>query len=491
MRYVASLLWLVVLMAMSVPLMAAPTTQYSITLPKANDTTRLNGYLHLKFDGDEDLTCNDITLVLDGKPGIATDCKPIGDREFSYRLQRDRANRTYWAELLGAPFSNAPKTDLPVLVKVGKTALTLEQPTPPLAKAANASDVASGTTTGAPKTVVRTIIVLERYDGILVFWASISVIVVLLLTAFGVYQGLGRDGCIPQMRIEELPFSLGRCQMALWFGLSFAAFCFMYVLVRDTNSLNSESLTLMGISAGTALGAAAIDRTKDETSRIEQAVTNLGLSTRWHVELLYDITHENKSRGGLENWTFLRSLLKDYPPARDRRPRSLPAASKPIDPKLFPGVPADSTLTTYKHLWDRYEATIDPLRSKGFLSDLVTDVNGPTIARWQIVVWTMALATIYVSTTYSTLELPEFGTTLLSLMGISSGVYLGFKVPETQVSKEQAENPEGAAKSLPPVDARPDAATAAAANKGGVNGGLDSEGSGADGEDTSAIKKST
>jgi hypothetical protein len=76
-------------------------------------------------------------------------------------------------------------------------------------------------------------------------------------------------------------------------------------------------------------------------------------------------------------------------------------------------------------------------------------------------------------------------------MGISSGVYLGFKVPETQVPKEQAENPEGAAKNLPPVEAKPDAATAATADKGSVNGGLDSEGGGAEGENANAIRKST
>ncbi|WP_344676433.1 hypothetical protein [Paraburkholderia graminis] len=397
------------------------------------------------------MTCDDITLVLDGKPGIATHCKLIGDREFAYTLQRDRANRAYWGELLGAPFSNAATIDLPVLVKVGKTALIREQPTFASVKSTDIGGAASSAISGTSKVVVKTVIVLQRYDGTLIFWASICVIAVLLLTVFGVYQGLGRDGCIPQMRVKELPFSLGRCQMALWFGLSFAAFCFMYVLLQDTNSLNGESLTLMGISAGTALGAVAIDRTKDETSRIEQAVTNLGLGTRWHVELLYDITHERKSRAGFASWAFLQRHLQGYRPDQGRRPTPLPAAGDSIVPELFPNAPANSTLITYRDLWNRYDATIAPLRSKGFLTDLVTDVNGPTIARWQIVVWTLALATIYVSSTYSTLELPEFGTTLLSLMGISSGVYLGFKVPEKQVSNEQAENPESAAKGLPSV----------------------------------------
>jgi len=49
-------------------------------------------------------------------------------------------------------------------------------------------------------------------------------------------------------------------------------------------------------------------------------------------------------------------------------------------------------------------------------------------------VWTLVLGVIFVGSVYKNLEMPEFSATLLGLMGISSGTYLGFKVPEKQGS---------------------------------------------------------
>jgi hypothetical protein len=44
--------------------------------------------------------------------------------------------------------------------------------------------------------------------------------------------------------------------------------------------------------------------------------------------------------------------------------------------------------------------------------------------------WTLILGVIFVGSVYHNLEMPQFSATLLGLMGISSGTYLGFKVPE-------------------------------------------------------------
>ena len=45
-----------------------------------------------------------------------------------------------------------------------------------------------------------------------------------------------------------------------------------------------------------------------------------------------------------------------------------------------------------------------------------------------MVLFTVLLAVIFVAKTASALVMPEFDTTLLGLMGISSGTYLGFKL---------------------------------------------------------------
>jgi hypothetical protein len=69
-----------------------------------------------------------------------------------------------------------------------------------------------------------------------------------------------------------------------------------------------------------------------------------------------------------------------------------------------------------------------PQASQGFVADLLSDGDGPSFHRCQMVLFTIVLAIIFVVKAASTLVMPEFDQTLLGLMGISSGTYLGFKL---------------------------------------------------------------
>ena len=73
------------------------------------------------------------------------------------------------------------------------------------------------------------------------------------------------------------------------------------------------------------------------------------------------------------------------------------------------------------------------MKSEGFLRDILTDASGVSLHRFQIVVWTIVLGFIFAISVYNTLGMPEFSGTLLALMGISNGTYIGFKFPERQV----------------------------------------------------------
>lgn len=68
--------------------------------------------------------------------------------------------------------------------------------------------------------------------------------------------------------------------------------------------------------------------------------------------------------------------------------------------------------------------------SRGFLADILSDASGINIQRFQLFTWTLILGLIFCVSVYRTLEMPEFSSTLLALMGISSGTYLAFKFPE-------------------------------------------------------------
>ena len=68
--------------------------------------------------------------------------------------------------------------------------------------------------------------------------------------------------------------------------------------------------------------------------------------------------------------------------------------------------------------------------SAGFIRDILSDSSGYSFHRFQIFAWTIVLGIIFVSSVYNNLTMPEFSTTLLGLMGLSAGTYIGFKFPE-------------------------------------------------------------
>lgn len=68
--------------------------------------------------------------------------------------------------------------------------------------------------------------------------------------------------------------------------------------------------------------------------------------------------------------------------------------------------------------------------SKGFFKDMLSDSNGISLYRFQIAVWTLVIGYIFIFNVWDNLSMPQFDNTLLALMGISSGTYLGFKIPE-------------------------------------------------------------
>lgn len=79
------------------------------------------------------------------------------------------------------------------------------------------------------------------------------------------------------------------------------------------------------------------------------------------------------------------------------------------EPTLTPGSSATST-------------------SQGFLTDVLSDANGYSFHRFQMFCWTILLGLIFISSVYDNLAMPQFSASLLALMGVSSGTYLGFEM---------------------------------------------------------------
>ncbi|MBY5700350.1 hypothetical protein [Rhizobium leguminosarum] len=74
--------------------------------------------------------------------------------------------------------------------------------------------------------------------------------------------------------------------------------------------------------------------------------------------------------------------------------------------------------------------TAEGRTSRGFVRDVLSVDGAPQLQRIQAIAWTLILGALFVWTAARDFRLPAFDPTLLLLMGLVSGLYLGFKAQE-------------------------------------------------------------
>jgi hypothetical protein len=236
--------------------------------------------------------------------------------------------------------------------------------------------------------------------------ASLVIVVVLLVALFiglvvlGVKTDILRDSGPPVSATVRKCFSLGRCQMAWWFFMIFSSMVLVGIVTKQLPSIPASALTLLGIAGGTGLGAIAID-----VGKRSQALSKIG-------------TLRIQIATSLDQQQQLEAILNAQPPLTN--PTDL--RGELIKAQLT-RVQAQSEL-------DALLKSTQPLASEGFPADILSDAEGISLHRFQIFVWTIVLGIIFISFALRALELMDIDTSLLALMGISSGTYLGFKLPE-------------------------------------------------------------
>lgn len=92
-------------------------------------------------------------------------------------------------------------------------------------------------------------------------------------------------------------------------------------------------------------------------------------------------------------------------------------------------------------LVDRRDPTTAPTQSRGFLKDICGGESGVELHRLQIIAWTGVLVFVFIMRVFHTLAIPDFNPTLLGLLGLSAGTYVGFKFPESQKAQASAAPP--------------------------------------------------
>lgn len=242
-------------------------------------------------------------------------------------------------------------------------------------------------------------------------WTYAAAAALGLVLALTVYLGQRSDMLRDNPSTAGAPrptYSLARVQMAWWFVLVVAGFMAILLVTGDTDSLPASILALIGISALTGVSAMAVapsaeqrlaaHRTAVDNALGAVAQTRASLSAaQQQVAAAHAAGQDTVGPGALA--ASLALMLA----AREREAGDLAAAP-----------PASDAASV----------------SQGFWKDIVSDKTGRVaLDRLQMVVWSALLGGLYLHSVLVYVTMPDFSATLLGLMGLSSGTYVGFKMP--------------------------------------------------------------
>lgn len=302
-----------------------------------------------------------------------------------YHLRITPENKEVWVDLLGAPDGVRRPVTLSVGLENGSAFDSVHERDNPLPL----------TVISPIYGIVAALIILVT--GVLLLWLVRKTNII-------------REPGPPPITGKRRPYNLGRAQMAFWFFLIYASYTTIWLITGALDTITSSLLALMGISAGTALGEALIDNGKDEAKTnqvqdlkaqkvaVEQAVTDV----QTQVDAL--------NASGAATVTDQAN--------RDAMTRQL--------------VEGRTRLSQIDQQLQTIAAEAPPTVSQGFMRDILSDGSGYSFHRFQIFAWTIILGIIFISSVYNSLAMPEFSPTLLGLMGLSAGTYIGFKFPENK-----------------------------------------------------------
>jgi hypothetical protein len=205
-------------------------------------------------------------------------------------------------------------------------------------------------------------------------------------------------------RAQYGPYSLAKTQGSWWFFIILAAYLFIGIITGDfSSSLNSTALILLGIGSGTVIASALIDKAQ-EGKDAPKVQTDVAVARNKLTQLDADIKAKQAQIDGA--------------PADkvDALKQELTALNADKEKKQ----------SEYRKLTRQNEQ---------FLTDILSDADGISFHRFQMAAWTLVLGIIFISSVYYNLAMPVFDTTLMGLLGLSAGTYLGLKIPEASTPK--------------------------------------------------------
>jgi hypothetical protein len=299
-----------------------------------------------------------------------------------YHLEITPENKKVWIDLLGAPHSMREPATLSVGLEDGSAFDSFHEKDHPV-----------------------TLTVISPLYGLVALAVILSTLTLLVWLVRS--TNIIREPGPPPTPGKRRPYNLGRAQMAFWFFLIYSSYIAIWLITNALDTITSSLLALMGISAGTALGEALIDNGKDttKTNQLQNLTAEKQALDESISQTQADLDAIDPASASATDVANRESLVRQLTDTRTR--------INQLDQQL-------------RTLNSQQSATT----SAGFLRDLLSDSSGYSFHRFQIFAWTIVLGIIFVSSVYNNLTMPEFSTTLLGLMGLSAGTYIGFKFPE-------------------------------------------------------------
>ncbi len=187
---------------------------------------------------------------------------------------------------------------------------------------------------------------------------------------------------------KKMTYSLARCQMAWWFFIVVGGFLYIWLVCGDRDSLTAGVLTLIGISAATGFSSFLVDSSKADQRK---ALLSEQSDLQTRLEVLSVVQG---------------AIAVDLAAEQQQKQKRLAEVNASL-------AALPSPVST----------------SDGLIFDILRDESGISFHRFQMVAWTVILGFVFVVAVYKTLAMPDFSATLLGLMGISAGTYIGFKIP--------------------------------------------------------------
>jgi hypothetical protein len=313
----------------------------------------------------------DLRVFIAGKmlPSLKPTPSPGGQNYVKFRLRidtSDKDDRSRWADII----NDSRRSTLGVSFTVGDLRTGVPFPSQQIIK-----------------------LVLYPWYTPLILVGLIVLLVCLVI--LGTRSNLLRDNPTEvQNTNANYPLSLGRVQMAWWFYLVVAAYLYLWLITGQSYTPTGSVLALIGISTATGFAGAVIDRQKNSdltNKRADLVVQQATLDDR-----IKDVTAAHPVDGS--------DLAKDLLAKKDELSK----------------IKAQLAITPAPQI-----AT-----SKGLLRDIFCDGDGVSFHRFQIIIWSIVLGIVFVNAVHRDLAMPDFDATLLGLMGLSAGTYVGFKFPE-------------------------------------------------------------